>query len=52
MFAEVRVTPEPDPASDYGALELRLPRGRRVIVRRGFDRRTLRDLVGTLEVSV
>lgn len=51
MFAEVRVTPEPDSMDDHGALELRLPRGRRVIVRPGFDRQTLRDLVATLEVE-
>jgi hypothetical protein len=58
MFAEVRVTPEADRAADsgsvndYGVLELRLPRGRCVIVHPGFDRQTLRDLVATLEGSV
>ena len=52
MFTEVRVTPEPDSANDHGALELHLPRGRRVIVRPGFDRQTLRDLVATLEADV
>jgi hypothetical protein len=46
-FAEVRVTPEADAADDLGALELHLRRGRRVIVRPGFDRQTLRDLVAT-----
>jgi hypothetical protein len=48
-FAEVRVTPEADAADGSAALELHLPRGRRVIVRPGFDRQTLRDLVATLE---
>jgi hypothetical protein len=50
-FAEVRLTPEPDAADDHGALELHLRRGRRVIVRPGFDRQTLRDLVATLEAG-
>ena len=54
-FAEVRVTPEadrvtePGSANDHGALELHLRRGRRVIVRPGFDRQTLRELVAVLE---
>ena len=48
-FAEVRVTPEPDSADDHGALELHLRRGRCVIVRRGFDRQTLLELVAALE---
>jgi len=48
-FAEVRVTPEPDSAIEHGALELHLRRGWCVIVRPGFDRQTLRDLVATLE---
>ena len=48
-FAEVRVTPGPESADDHGALELHLRRGRHVIVRPGFDRQTLRDLVATLE---
>ena len=51
-FAEVRVAPEPDSVNDHGALELHLPRGRRVIVRPGFDRQTLLDLVATLEAGV
>ena len=50
-FAEVRLAPEPDSANDHGALELHLPRGRRVIVRPGFDRQTLLDLVVTLEAA-
>ena len=48
-FAEVRVTPEPDSVDDRGVLELHLRYGRRVIVRPGFDRQTLLDLVATLE---
>ena len=52
LFAEVRVTPEPNSVNDQGVLELQLPRGRRVIVRPGFDRQTLRDLVATLEAGV
>jgi len=48
-FAEVRLAPEPEAATGFGALELHLPHGRRVIVRPGFDRRTLLDLVSTLE---
>lgn len=51
-FTEVRVTPEADAADDHGALELHLPRGRRVIVRAGFDQQTLLDLVATLETGV
>jgi hypothetical protein len=51
-FAEVRVTPEADSANNRGALEVHLPRGRRVIVRPGFDPQTLRDLVVTLEAGV
>ena len=51
-FAEVRVTPEADSGDGPGALELRLPRGRCVIVHPGFDRQTLRDLVATLEGRV
>ena len=54
-FVAVRVSPAADPAADRGkdpgALELHLPRGRRVIVRRGFDRQTLRDLLATLEAG-
>ena len=46
-FAEVRVMSES--ANDHGALELHLRRGRRVIVRPGFDRQILLDLVATLE---
>lgn len=48
-FAAVCVTPEPNGLHDHGALELHLPHGRRVIVRPGFDRQTLRDLIAVLE---
>ena len=54
-FTEVRLTPASDSNLDStrnrGALELRLPRGRCVIVRPGFDRQTLLDLVATLECN-
>ena len=46
-FAEVRVTREP--ASDAGALEVRLSGGRCIVVRPGFDRATLLALMDTLE---
>jgi hypothetical protein len=46
-FAEVQVAPEP--ACDPRGIELRLPGGRCVVVRPGFDRRTLLELVDTLE---
>ena len=49
-FAEVRVTPVAPP--DAGTLEVRLPGGRGIVVRPGFDRQTLRDLVATLEQGV
>jgi hypothetical protein len=49
-FAEVRVAP-PAPCNS-GALEVRLPGGRCIVVRPGFDRQTLRDLVATLEAEV
>ena len=49
-FAEVRVTPQP--AGDASALEVRLPEGRCIMVRPGFDRQTLLDLVATLEAGV
>ena len=51
-FAEVRVTSEAGWGDGPGALELRLPRGRCVIVHPGFDRQTLLDLVATLEGRV
>jgi transposase-like protein len=49
-FAEVRVRAEL--AGDAGALELCLTDGRRIVVRAGFDRQTLLDLVATLEAGV
>lgn len=55
-FAEVRVTPEltgpksvNGSASEADALEVRLAGGRRIVVRAGFDRQTLLDLLDTLE---
>jgi transposase-like protein len=49
-FAEVRVTSEPTGAA--GAIEVRLKGGRCLVVRAGFDRQTLLDLVATLEADV
>lgn len=46
-FAEVHVPPEP--ACDPRGIELHLPGGRCVVVRAGFDRQTLLDLLATLE---
>jgi hypothetical protein len=46
-FAEVQVAPEP--ACDPRGIELHLPGGRCVVVRAGFDRQTLLDLLATLE---
>jgi len=46
-FAEVRVAPEP--TCDPRRIELHLPGGRCVVVRAGFDRQTLLDLLATLE---
>ncbi len=48
-FVEVKIAPEPEPAAS--ALELRLPNGRCVLVRAGFDRCTLLELVATLETE-
>jgi hypothetical protein len=48
-FAEVRVLPAAAPGT--GALEVVLPRGRRILVRPGFDRPTLLALVDALEVG-
>jgi hypothetical protein len=56
-FAEVRILPEGsatcgafmDAGGESSEIELRLPGQRRIVVRRGFDRRTLLDLVSTLE---
>jgi transposase-like protein len=49
-FAEVYVTAES--VDDAGALEVRLRSGRRIVVRAGFDRRTLLELVTALEAEV
>jgi len=46
-FAEVRIAPEPPPESS--GVEVRLSNGRCVLVRAGFDRQTLLDLLATLE---
>lgn len=46
-FAEVQIAPEPAPESS--GIEVRLSNGRSVVVRAGFDRRTLLDLLATLE---
>jgi transposase-like protein len=48
-FVEVQL-PAPT-ALDSSALELRLPGDRHVIVRPGFDRRTLLELVSALETG-
>lgn len=49
-FTEVRVALEPP--RDAGAIEVRLTGGRCLVVRAGFDRQTLQDLVATLEADV
>jgi hypothetical protein len=48
-FAEVKVPLET--AGDTGAIELRLPGRRCLVVRPGFDRQTLLDLLATLEAG-
>ena len=48
-FAEVHIAPEP--ASESSGIEIRLSNGRSVLVRAGFDRRTLLDLLATLEAD-
>ena len=56
-FAEVKVSPAPTEkavetvAADPGGIELRLPAGRSVVVRPGFDRQTLLELLHALETS-
>jgi hypothetical protein len=56
-FAEVRVSPAAPlkagriVAAETSGIELRLPGGRCVVVRSGFDRQTLLDLLHTLETS-
>ncbi|MCK4415413.1 MAG: transposase [Candidatus Eisenbacteria sp.] len=59
-FAEVRVAPGSavagshpnDAAPEIDALEVRLPNGRGIVVRPGFDRQTLQVLLDTLENGV
>lgn len=46
-FAEVRVLPEPPGPADV--IELHLPGERRVLVRPGFDRKTLVELLRALD---
>jgi len=58
-FAEVKVAPEGAGARDAGTdgaagpngIELHLAHGRRIVVRPGFDRRTLRELLAALETE-
>ena len=56
LFAEVKVSRERTPAHTASApaavgIELRLPDDRCVVVRPGFDRQTLRDLLDVLETA-
>jgi transposase-like protein len=60
-FAEVKVVREGAGVQDAGSngvteesegIELHLGRGRRIVVRPGFDRRTLLDLVEALEAGL
>lgn len=48
-FAEVKLSAEP--AAPVGGIELHLPGERRIVVRPGFDRRTLLDLLTVLEAG-
>ena len=48
-FAEVRIAPEP--GAESSGIELRLSHGRSVLVRAGFDRHTLLELLATLEAN-
>ena len=48
-FAEVKIASEP--ASESRGIEIRLPNGRCVLVRAGFDRHTLLDLLAALEAG-
>jgi transposase-like protein len=48
-FAEVKVPREA--AAEAGGIELRLPGERCVVLRPGFDRRTLLDLLDVLRVA-
>lgn len=49
-FVEVKLPSET--AAGAGVIELRLPGDRCVVIRPGFDRRTLLDLLATLEAGV
>jgi hypothetical protein len=58
-FAEVKVpghdgekTAERGSVADAGGIELRLPGRRSIVVRPGFDRKTLMDLLAALERRV
>lgn len=46
-FAEVKIAPEQ--AGETSGIELRLPGQRCIVVRPGFDRQTLLDLLAALE---
>ena len=48
-FAEVKLSAEP--VAPVGGIELHLPGRRRILVRPGFDRQTLRDLLAVLEAG-
>jgi transposase-like protein len=48
-FAEVKLSAEP--VAETGGIELRLPGRRCVVVRPGFDRQTLVELLHVLEAS-
>ncbi len=48
-FAEVKISPER--AGETSGIELRLPGQRCVVVRPGFDRQTLLDVLATLEAE-
>jgi hypothetical protein len=56
MFKPVKIAVTSTPALDdggggEGAIELHLPGGRLLMVRRGFDRQLLVDVIHTLEVA-
>ena len=48
-FAEVKLVPPA--ALEASGVELHLPAGRRIVVRPGFDRQTLLELLAALEVG-
>jgi hypothetical protein len=49
-FVEVKL--DSQTVVEHSTIELRLPYGRCVIIRPGFDRSTLRELLATLESSL